>query len=203
MLAAMPCAHFWHVIMQPVTSHEPIDGSSLYQARLGKRPAFLQPELLLAVSEWLRPFPAQKQAQPLLPTPLRTQLNRGCPKSELTHQSNQFEGVFAFSFSLPFLKPSSFRVGHRSGGYWITIFIWELYDNTKQVPTRISLAQDIINRIFSFGFRPLDKRFAKAYFFNFFRGDTVSSNVLNPVFWPDDPPNLHSLIVAISYTATT
>jgi len=44
-----------------VAFHEPIDGSSLDQAYPGKQRAFLQPELLLAVGEWLRPFPAQNR----------------------------------------------------------------------------------------------------------------------------------------------
>ncbi len=188
--------------MRSVAFREPIDGSSLDQARLGRQRAFLQPGLLLAVGEWLRPFPVQKQARQLLPTHLQNQLNRDCPKNGPTHQSNQFEGAFAFSFSLPFLKPSSFRVGHRSGGYWITTLVWELYDNTKQIPTCIRLTQNIINRVFAFRFCPPYKRFAKAHFFNLFRCDKMSSNVLDSIFWPDNPPNLHASIVSIFNTHT-
>lgn len=188
--------------MRSAISHVPTDKSSLCKARLGRRQAFSRLGLLLAEDGWLRPFPAQKQAQPVLPTHLQTQLNRGCPKSGLAHQSNQFEGVFAFSFSLPFLKPSSFRVGHRSSGYRITIFIWKLYNNTKQVTTRIRLAQDVINRIIPFRFRLLDKRFTKANFFNFFRRYVMSSNVLNSVFWPNNSHNPHAAIVATPYPGT-
>ena len=182
--------------------HAPIDRLDRHREHREKLPAFLQLLLLRAEDEWLRPFPAQRQAQPLPPTHLRTRSDHDCPRNEPVLQWNQFAVVFAFSFSLPFLKPTSFSIGHWSGCDRVSISICKPNDNSKQVAPGKCLTQHIINRVIAFRFSPLNQRLAKTDFFNLFRGNIVAGYMFDTIFRPDDLSDLHACIVTIRETQT-
>jgi hypothetical protein len=190
------------IIMQPAISRAPTGGSGLYRGLLERRPFPLPLRLLPVVSEWLWLFPAQKPVQKLLPAHLQIGLDHVYPRNEPVLQSN-LSAVFLFcSFSLPFLKTTSFGVGHRSSSYRVSISIWKLNDNTKQITSGICLAQNVIYRVFTFGFCPLDKRPTKTHFFNFFGGNVVVSDMFDAIFRPEKLPNLHLAIVSMNQTIT-
>jgi hypothetical protein len=79
-----------------------------------------------------------------------------------------------------------FFVGHGSRGHRVAISVRKLDYDAKQVPPRIRLAKDVVNRIVSFGFRALNERMTKARFLEFFGCYGVPRDVINAVFRPDD-----------------
>jgi hypothetical protein len=100
------------------------------------------------------------------------------------------------------LKPAPLTVGHWPGSDRVSISIWKVNDNTKKVLTGGCLAQNVINRILAFSFCSLHKCPAEADFFHLVRRNNVPVNMCNAVVGPDDPSNLHLLIVTAGVIQT-
>jgi len=88
--------------------------------------------------------------------------------------------------SLPFpsLELSLFLLRHSSSSDRETFAIGKLDHNTKQVPARTGLSEDIIDRVLASGFGAPYPSVTETYFFNLFRSHAVSADMINPILWP-------------------
>jgi hypothetical protein len=86
-------------------------------------------------------------------------------------------------------------MGHRSGRDRVSFAIRELNHHTKQIPSHCCLSKDIVDRILSLGLGSLHQGSTKAYLFYLFRFYPVRSDVVDPIFRPDQLVNLHDRII--------
>jgi len=60
------------------------------------------------------------------------------------------------------------------------------------------LPKDVVNRVFTLRFSPLNLSLTKAGFFKLFRRHGVPVNVIDPILWPDDMVDPHTVILTQS-----
>src|SRR5207248_11308012 len=72
--------------------------------------------------------------------------------------------------------------------------------HAKQIATGFGLAQNVIYRIFAFGFRPLHERLSETSLLKFFRRYAVAGDVLDSVLRPDELVDSHAVILRSAHT---
>src|SRR5262249_50357644 len=99
---------------------------------------------------------------------------------------NRWPASGASSFALPFSVASFLFRGHRPRRHRVAFSVGEPDDDAEQVTAGFGLAEHIVYRVFSFGFRPLHQRPSEANLLHFLRRDAVSGNVVDPVLRPNE-----------------
>jgi hypothetical protein len=73
--------------------------------------------------------------------------------------------------------------------------IWELYYHAKQVAAGVRYTQNVVNGTRPLSFGAINQWVAKTRLFEFVAANSVPSDVVNPVFRPNDLVDLHLSIV--------
>jgi hypothetical protein len=97
------------------------------------------------------------------------------------------------SSSFPSIELSFFFFRHRSSGNRKPFAIGKLDHNTKQVPARTCLSEDIVDRVLASGSGAPDPSFTETYFFDLFRSHLVSGDMFNPILRPKQLIDQHRL----------
>jgi hypothetical protein len=88
------------------------------------------------------------------------------------------------SLAFPSPELSLFFLCHRSSVDRETFAIGKLDHNTKQVPARTGLPENIVDRVLASAFGAPYPSVTETYFFNLFRSHAVSADMINPILWP-------------------
>jgi hypothetical protein len=93
-------------------------------------------------------------------------------------------------------EASLFAISHGAGGHGITFAIGELNDHAKQISSRVGLATNVKDWIFTLRLRALHEAAAEANLLDFVWRYTVPRDVLNPVLGPNEFVNPHRSILS-------
>jgi hypothetical protein len=105
------------------------------------------------------------------------------------------------SFVFPSIVSLYLSTRHWSGRYGISVSIGKLNYHAEQMSPAFCLTQDVVDRVLSSGPCPQHQGFTKAHFLNVFRFYPMRSDVVDPIFWPDQLADLYVIIALQSAVA--